>query len=272
MKIDFCFKPINLALGIIFATVSITQLPVKSQQSNNIRVRFIQPSLEKEPENRGAPRDRYGAGTRGDCPNVNIPLTALIPLMQKNQSPKQLKPINVTATKFALGLTVNEFPKFWFYFPYRSQDINSVKFVLLDEQNNSVTKEPIPITISGTPGIISVSIPSTAKPLEIGKYYHWYLLVDCQEQSNSEDVAVEGLVQRIEPNSDLINKLNTAKPKELVAVYAQAGIWQDALTVIGELRRSKPKDSTLASDWQELLKSIDLGNIATQPITKCCNL
>lgn len=271
MKISFCFKPINIVFGIIFTFVSLTHFPAQSQQSSRGKVRFIQPTVEKEPENRGAPNDRQGAGTRGDCPNVSIPLTGLIPLMPTNVSQKQQKLISASTTQIALGLTVSEFPTFWFHFPYKPQDINSVKFILLDEENNSVTPEPIPIKISGTPGIISVRLPSTAKPLEIDKYYHWYFLVDCNPQSRTDDIAVEGLVKRIEPHSDLTSRVKTAKPEELVLIYAQAGIWHDALSLLGELRRSQPLDSTLTSDWQELLESVNLGSIATQAITPCCN-
>jgi len=271
MNIGFCVKLINPMLAIIFAVVSLTQSPAKSQQSHNERIRFIQPTLEKEPENRGAPKDRQGAGTRGDCPNVSIPLTALIPLMSNNLSQKQQKPVNASTTKFALGLTVSEFPTFWFYFPYAAQDVNSVKLILLDEENNSVTKEPISINISGTPGVISVRLPATEKPLESGKYYHWYFLVDCNPQSRTDDIAVEGLVKRIEPNSDLNRRLKTKNPEEIAVIYAEAGIWQDAISTLGELRRSKPQDSRLASDWQGLLKSVELDSIATQTITPCCN-
>ncbi|MBD2438438.1 DUF928 domain-containing protein [Nostoc sp. FACHB-110] len=271
MKIDCYLPAINLVLAIIFAGVSFIPFPAQSQQSYNTRVRFIQPTLEKEPENRGAPNDRQGAGTRGDCPNVNIPLTALIPLRQQNLNQKQEKPINASPNQISLGLTVNESPTFWFYFPYQPQEINSVKFVLLDEENNSVTQEPIPITISETPGIISVRLPSTTKPLEIGKYYHWYFLVDCKPQSRTDDLSVEGLVKRVEPNSAIMSRLKTSKPEELVVMYAQAGIWQDAISILGELRRKHPQDPRLAADWQDLLKSVDLSHIATQRITPCCH-
>ncbi|MEH2137634.1 DUF928 domain-containing protein [Nostoc sp.] len=275
-RINFRFPQI-LVFTLAFIVVNITQ-PAQSQQpsnnnSNNSKIRFIQPTLEKEPENRGAPSDRQGAGTRGDCPNANIPLTALVPLTPRNLSLKQLRTTDTSSSKFALGLTTAEYPTFWFYVPYQIKDISIVKFVVLDENNNSVTKEPLLINLSGTPGVISVRIPTTEKPLEIGKYYHWYFLVDCKSQTSSEeseDIAVEGLVQRIEPNSDLVRRLGTATPQERVALYAQAGIWQDALTLLSELRLAKPKDTVLTSDWQDLLKSVGLEDVARETITQCC--
>jgi Domain of Unknown Function (DUF928) len=264
-------RQITSISAIAFAIMSFAQLPARSQQFYTAQVRYIQPALEKEPENRGAPDNRKGAGTRGNCPAVNKPeLTALVPLVQKAATQKQQGTLASANSNFVLGLTTVEYPTFWFYVPYSAKDINSVKFVLLDEQNNPVTQEPIPINLSGTPGVISVRVPTTSKPLEIGKYYHWYFLMDCNPQSRSEDIAVEGLVKRIQPNSDLQRRLQAATPQQRIAVYAQAGIWQDALTLLGELRRNKPQDTTLVSNWKELLGSVQLQNIATEAIAPCC--
>ncbi|WP_407900394.1 DUF928 domain-containing protein [Scytonema sp. NUACC26] len=241
-----------------------------SNNTNQVGVRFVSPTLEKEPENRGAPDERVGAGTRrGDCPAipVNKPhLTSLVPLMQRTLTQKQ----QGTTSKFVLGLTVAEYPTFWFYVPYAPKDVRAVKFMLLDENNNSVTKEPIPITLSGTPGVISFSFPQKEKPLLVGKYYHWYLLIDCNPASRSADINIQGLVQRVEPNSDLMRRLETATPQERIALYARSGIWHEAIALLGELRRTKPQDAALASDWVNLLRSVELENIATEPIVPCC--
>ncbi|ARV58804.1 hypothetical protein BZZ01_09270 [Nostocales cyanobacterium HT-58-2] len=262
---SFLLPPKVLVLIATFLVVNFMQLVAQSQQSNTTSIRFVQPTLEKQPENRGAPRDRKGAGTRGDCPAVKKSLTALVPLVQTTVNQKQVT-TGTPSKQYVLGLTTAEHPTFWFYVPYTLKNINSVKFVLLDEKNNSVTNEPIPITLSNTPGVISVSLPTTEKPLSIGQYYHWYFLIDCNPQSRSDDIAVEGLVQRITPKDELTRRLQTATPRQRVALYAQAGIWQDAVTTLGELRRAKRQDATLAADWKELLESVGLEDIATEAI------
>ena len=270
-RINFLSLQKALVLSATFLLVNITQLSVQSQQSSTTKIRFVQPTLEKEPENRGAPRDRRGAGTRGNCPATNKPLTALVPLVSKTANQKQVT-TDIAKTQYVLGLTTAEHPTFWFYVPYVPTNINSVKFVLLDEKNNSLTKEPIPIILSNMPGVIRVTVPTTEKPLEIGQYYHWYFLIDCNPQSRSEDIAVEGLVQRIVPSNELTRRLKAATPRQRVALYAQAGIWQDALTTLGELRRAKLQDATLASDWKELLESVGLEHMALEAIAPCCTL
>ncbi len=270
-KINFLSLQKALVLCATFSLVNITQLSAQSQQSNTTKIRFVQPTLEKQPENRGAPRDRRGAGTRGNCPVATKPLTALVPLVSETANQKQVT-TGTASRQYVLGLTTAEHPIFWFYVPYIPKNINSVKFVLLDEQNNSLTKEPIPITLSNTPGVIRVSVPTTEKPLEIGQYYHWYFLMDCNPQSRSEDIAVEGLVQRIVPKDELTRRLQTATPRQRVALYAQAGIWQDAVTILGELRARQRQDTALATDWKDLLESVGLENISTEAIAPCCTL
>jgi Domain of Unknown Function (DUF928) len=260
-----------LVLSAIFSLINITQLSAQSQPSNTTKIRFVQPTLERQPENRGAPRDRRGAGTRGNCLVSNEPLTALVPLVSIIANQKQAT-TDTANTQYVLSLTTAEHPTFWFYVPYLPKNINSVKFVLLDEKNNSLTKEPIPITLSNIPGVIKVNVPTTEKPLEIGQYYHWYFLIDCNPQSRSEDIGVEGLVQRIVPKDELARRLQKATPRQRVALYAEAGIWQDALTTLGELRIRQPQDASLATDWQNLLKSVGLENISTEAIAPCCTL
>ncbi|BAZ16513.1 hypothetical protein NIES4071_83900 [Calothrix sp. NIES-4071] len=78
-KINFISLQKALTLSATFLIVNSMPLLAQSQQSNTATIHFVQPALERQPENRGAPRDRKGAGTRGNCPITNEPLTALVP-------------------------------------------------------------------------------------------------------------------------------------------------------------------------------------------------
>jgi len=265
-KINSTLAKMKLACSIM-PLIIFMQLLAQTQLAS-AQARFIQPTLEQEPENRGAPSDRVGAGSRGNCPAVSKAAVGLVPEMLR----KVTQNAGTSTSKFILGLTEAEYPTFWFYIPYTSKQISSVKFVLVDEKDTYVTKEPLPITLSETPGVISVPLPKTLKPLERGKYYHWYLLIDCQPQSRSEDIALQGLVKRVAPQPDFTNRLKTATPSQQVVLYSQQGYWQDAITILGELRRKNPQDAALANDWKELLNSVQLGDVAAEPISPCCTV
>jgi Domain of Unknown Function (DUF928) len=45
-------------------------------------------------------------------------------------------------------------------------------------------------------------------------------------------------------------------------------LWYDALNSLANLRVIKPQDTGLKQDWQNLLKSIDLGDLANQPLSE----
>jgi hypothetical protein len=162
-------------------------------------------------------------------------------------------------------MTTLEYPTFWFYVPYALTSDRPVEFVLQDEKDNYIYKTTF--TAPGTPaGIISIPVPPTAAPLEIGKRYHWTFSI--QDRSNT--VFVQGFVQRVALNLALKIQLKTATPQERIALYAANGIWYETLTNLAQLRRKNPQDATLNTDWVEFLHSVGLDYIATKPVVPCC--
>lgn len=217
------------------------------------RVQFVLPKLL----DKGAPIGRRrGAAGRGNCLAVNPPLTALVP------AAGTLPVSNVW------GLTVTKHPTFWFYVPYSDTSASSGEFVLQDEADNDVYRALI--TLPERPGVVSLRLPSTSAPLELGKLYHWYFKVNCDQQATSGPVFVEGWVQRVTPSPTLESQLAAATPQQQVALYAANGIWHEALTSLAKLRQVNPEDTALTTDWAELLQSAGLGELASAPMVQCC--
>ena len=198
---------------------------------------------------RGLPGRRVGAGTRGTCTNPEKPLTALIP-------------------ETNLGLTVAKYPSFFWYVP--PTPARTAEFVLSDENNNEIYKTTLAMT--GDSGIISLSLPASATlaPLEVNKNYSWTFSLICNPKNPSAITFVEGWVQRIEPSATLASQLAKAAPRDRPGIFAKAGVWNDTLSSLSELRRANPQDRTLASDWETLLKSVGLERIAKVPVVSCC--
>jgi hypothetical protein len=115
-----------------------------------------------------------------------------------------------------------------------------------------------------TPGVVSLSLPQTVAPLEIGKQYRWFLKVYCKAQE--PPAFVEGWVQRISLNPILKSQLEKATPRDRVALYAANGIWFEALSIAGELRRRDPN----APSWVVLLQAVGLTGLVNEPIVECC--
>jgi len=222
------------------------------------------------PPNRGAPApgERRGGARRGSCPNVAKPLTALVPLIQETSDGGNSPTPEITTSDSVLGLTVAEHPTFWFYVPYSLNSpppVLSVEFVLQDENSKEVYKTVL-TTSENSPGVFSFELPSTAPPLEVGRRYNWYFVIYCNDSEQPNSVEVQGWVERVELNPSLKTQLEQATPLQRVALYAKAGIWHEAVTSLGKLRRENPNNTALMADWNELLKSVDLDAIAQDPI------
>lgn len=201
------------------------------------------------PPSRGLPGRREGGGTRGDCLNSQQRLTALMP-----------------DTNF--GKTTAEYPTFFWYIPNIHPE--AAEFVLLDEEDNELYRTRFRVT--GDSGVIRLSLPEEVgmPPLEVGKDYHWYFSLVCDDVDRSGDSYTEGWIQRVEPSELLLAQLDTAAASDRPAIYAAAGIWYDAVTSLADLRRANPQNPSFVRDWRTLLGSVELINVAEQPFVPCC--
>ncbi|MHC5724532.1 MAG: DUF928 domain-containing protein [Nostoc sp.] len=225
-----------------------------------VPITFVPPP---PPPDRDAPGDRGGAASRG-CSVGNQSVIALVPVYK--QTNNQGEPEHVWVTK-VWGLTTEEYPTFWFFVPYKKSIIKSIEFVLQDESrklNQTIYRKIV--TKPEASGIISIPLSATTPPLQVDKMYHWFfkMKIICNPQQPAQGEYVEGSVQRVNLNPKLVDNLKQATPQQRVRLYAENGIWYDALTTLAELRLVKQEDRTLAGEWMNLLKSVDLENLAKQ--------
>lgn len=198
-----------------------------------------------EPSNPGLPARTEGGGTRGDCLNSELPLTALVP-------------------RSGYGETIAEHPTFLWYVPDVAAE--AAEFILRKQDGTEVYRATFQIT--GGAGLISLSLPKDANlmPLEIDQNYEWVFSLICDSQDRSGDVYTNGWVRRVE-KADLESQLASADTDDRPNLYAQAGLWYDALDALAALYRAQPDDSLLASRWIELLgdDAVELGHLADIP-------
>jgi hypothetical protein len=205
--------------------------------------RFIQPIEDIE-----APPTGRVRSVRGGCASSNpVSLTALVP---KNK----------------IGRTVSDYPTFFFYLP--KTDAELAELILEDESGTKIYQQDL--TIKNLSGVIGVSIPANTNvpPLEVGKSYTWKFTVVCDPEDRSSDQLETGIVRRVELSPDILGQLDAADPRQKTVIYAQNGIWQDALGTLAAARRANPNDTDLAVDWEILLDSVTLREIAKEPIVE----
>lgn len=259
--------PLKTAFAINLALLNFT--PVQGQPINPVMLgqtptfnssrQFDQPlvfNAPPPPNDINAPSNRTAGGKRG-CETMDKQLTpkrklltALVPVYGPPNS------------ELVLGATTASHPTFWFYVPYTAPLPG--EFALQNEAGQIIYQTSV--SVSATPGVVSVSLPSTASPLEVGKRYHWYFNIYCQPQQ--PPVFVDGWIRRVELNPVLTSQLEKATPKERIALFASKGIWYEALTGAAELSRTDPS----RTDWAALLQAAGLGNLASEPTIECCKL
>jgi hypothetical protein len=203
----------------------------------------------------GAPKGRRRGGTsRNTCPELKMPIIALVPGDKGNDNSD-------------LGFVVAEYPQFWVYIPELPQRLRNGEFVLQDEQGNDVWRKLI--ALPEKPGAIALQLPQNLKyALQIKKKYHWYFKVYCGEPRNKSDyIYVDAWVERIALTPDLERELSRSKSREY-NVYIANKLWYDALAYLGRLRQINPRDSRLALYWTKLLNGLGLEELGNTPIVQ----
>jgi hypothetical protein len=197
------------------------------------------------PNNLCIPGRREGGGTRGDCLNSPQPLMALMP-------------------ENSYGETISAYPTFFWFVP--DVPAQAAEFVLYDDDGNEVYYTTFRVT--GTSGILSLTLPETADllPLEMGKSYEWVFSLICDEQDRSGDLFTTGWLRRVESTPTLQQQLTTATTSDRANVYAQQGLWYDALAEIATQYRANPSDAAIANQWTLLLNSVGLASFTSEPL------
>lgn len=218
--------------------------PNRSFDSDSAQVSFKPPPGEGMPDTTGT------AGTRGQCSqDTNSDNPSESSLMMA------LVPIN------SYGLTVAARPSFFVYLPKTSARHIILSLQTENKQHHSKTVIPI----SGEAGIVKIELGKDAPDLEIGTEYIWMVVLVCGEKTTPNAPGIAALIRRIESS-----KLDNAQIKQKLPIaqavwYGEQGIWYDTLTALAEAKSAQPDDRAWAKNWENLLQSVGLGAIATEP-------
>lgn len=240
IKASLCFLTLSLSVFSAAAQVQAQLQPV---------AKTWQISQAFKPPERGTPTTTIGGASRGSA------------CLKEKKALKGLIPEN------KLGLTFAEHPTFYWSVPLTT--VKTAQLTLFTGQGKKVLYETN-LTIPNKAGIISFTLPADAPPLEVGKTYHWYLSLICDDSDYSNNPRVEGWVERTKPESPLMEKLAKADLQKLPTLYAEAGIWYEALDSLVQLRRTQPNDLKTRLDWKQFLNSVGLNAIANEPLIDCC--
>lgn len=183
---------------------------------------------------------------------------------------KTPQPLTALAAYNGRDLTVSSHPTFWFYMPYKPQDIRQLIFTIEDVQKGSIrTIYKSNVQLNQGSGIIQ--IPVLKQPeyaLEVDKLYQWKLTVYCTTNATDDPgLVITGWVKRIPMNVDLNNQLNTSKKADYL-IYQDNQIWYDAINSLAERYFADPDNPEVNNAWRNLLQVINKESLSQEPLVK----
>ncbi|HEY9628466.1 MAG TPA: DUF928 domain-containing protein [Coleofasciculaceae cyanobacterium] len=245
MKSHFSI-PVLFTPALALALTLLTSLPTLAQYAPEGRARGGATYIKFEPPALGnAPGGRSrGGASRGECLPATLPLTAIVPTIDGSVG----------------GLTTADHPTLWFYVPYTLTSDRPAEFVLLDDQNKYVYQTTVVNGTREATGIVRVTLPTTVT-LEKDKLYQWVFMVNCEMDN---PIFTRGSIRKVTLDPAIASPLKQSTELEKTRIYAENGIWFDALTTLAELKIARPEDAAIAAEWQSLLESVDLADVVDQ--------
>jgi len=231
---------VSIALALVMSL--LPAIPLEAQQKPTEPSTGAKASTEPvyKPPMRGAPGGRVGGGTRGTGREAFV-LSVLAP----------------THT----GLTTSEQPElFWFI---SSPSSYPVELTVVDPQKADPLLE-LRIEPPISAGFHKIRLADHGVRLAPGVSYQWYVAVVPDSGKRSKDILAGGSIERVSPPDGLQAKVSSAPKNTVPSVYAEAGLWYDAVASLGELIDRAPTDKALLDQRSALLRQVGLPATKTE--------
>lgn len=193
----------------------------------------VKRAISYVPPMRGAPASRIGGGSRGatDVPTI----FALAP--------------------DHTGWTMSEQPVLYWYMskPMKAR----IEVTLINDRDTDPVVEKI-FDAPTKAGIQKIRLSDFGIKLQLGVEYRWHVSAILDENSRSNDVIASGTVMRTSVTDELKAELSHSKKTDLPYIFAEAGLWYDALSSISDLIAEHPDDPGLRAQRRELLALVGL--------------
>lgn len=223
----------TLAAGSAMAQATKAEAPARSGDNGAAGAPVFKPPL------RGAPSRRVGGSSRG----VSDALPAVMVLVPDD-----------------VGLTTSGQPALYWYLSKPTSV--RVEVTLIDEKGEQPLVEYAVQNANG-PAVHRVDLAQRNVSLKPGVEYQWSISVVPNPDERSNDVMAGGVVKRVDlPAKIAARRAAGASKEELAALYAEEGIWYDAIGLYSELIDERPKDAGLRAKRAALLDQVGLKEVA----------
>ncbi len=190
------------------------------------------------PPLRGAPGGRVRGGTRGYSDKLTF-LSVLAP--------------------DHMGRTVQEQPSLYWFISELASD--PIELTVIEDLAIKPLLE-IRLVSPKKPGIQCIRLADHGLRLQQNVPYRWFVALVLDPDRRSKDILGGGFIEYVEFPKALRIKLGEADRARTPHIFAEAGIWYDALAAISDLINSSPNDTVLRKQRASLLEQVGLPEIA----------
>lgn len=181
----------------------------------------------------------------------------------------------VNTFKTTVEITLSSRPTIWVYVSAIPKNAE-LEFSLQDAAGNRELYNTR-FMANGQTGLLGVRLPDTVPELVIGENYFWEIAMRCDPEGASTNlISTSSWVQRVAPNQmqvtpafdpkSLVRELARASNLDKPSIYADLGVWQDAVTAIIDLQQKQPDNQELKQDWRNLLTGAQMTEFVNVPI------
>ena len=229
---------LTLPLGAWGAT---TSAPAETAQAS----KSVKATPTYKPPLRGAPAGRIGGGTRGASERESFSLQVLAPDHVGNTTQEQpcLYWYISKSTGYPVELTVTE---------------RKAVQPLLEKT----------LTAPGEGGIQSACLADYGVKLRRNVQYKWFVTLVIDPERRSKDILAGGMLTVVDPPSSLDEKLKAADQNSAPDIYAEEGLWYDAIDSVSKMLDAAPGNDGLRAWRSSLLEQVGLTEVAAHEKTR----
>lgn len=222
----------NKIIAIFLISLFLLILPTNNDSTYS-RTTYIRKTYPYKPPKKlkRAKAKSVGTGSRG-CADANLAKAKL----------------RLLAPKDHIGQSVSGYPTFFWYIVTKSPI--KVNFVLVDPEKIEPIIE-VQQNMSET-GIGRFQLPHNIPELEQGKSYRWVVSLVCNEKKPSQNIYAYSWLERVPQTTALKQQLALHNTSSRAAIYAQQGIWYDALAEAFKYKSSSQAFLSLVAPFSDL--------------------
>ena len=191
-----------------------------------------------QPPLRGAPGGRVGGGTRG----MGEELIALLALAPNH-----------------VALTVQEQPVLYWCLSNPARYPVELT-ITIEKDTQPLLEKRIPLPSRA--GIYPLRLSDFEIRLSTGIQYRWFLALIPDPDRRSRDIVAGAIIERVETPETLRSRLLKASREEFPNIYAEAGMWYDAVMAVSNLIDDAPDNPVFYKQRAALLEQVGLPAVA----------